>query len=319
MLADVARRRLRLASGIEIALLDWGGDGPLALLHHANGFCAGLWGLVAERLRPHFRLFAMDARGHGASSKPDPAEPEHYAWSRFGEDAGAVARQLAAEQGGGALLGIGHSFGGTALMMAAADDPALFERLVLVDPVLPSPELFASAQPEAAGGPRNLAISARRRRQVFASRAEARAAWAGRAVFADWDPRALDLYAEFGLVARAQGGVELACPGEIEATIFDQARRFDAFALAARVSRPALILCALRGNFGRAAYDAVAARMPDARVVDVPAGHLVPMERPDLVAEQVLAFGGRASHAAPDAARAAAAPRAAKARSSERA
>lgn len=287
MLQGVARRRIRLTSGVEIALLDWGGEGPLALLHHANGFCAGLWGLVAERLRPHFRLVAMDARGHGASSKPDPAQPGHYVWDRFGEDAGAVAHQLAAEHGG-PLLGIGHSFGGTALMMAAAADPALFSRLVLVDPVLPSPGFFAGAAPK--GENRDLATSARRRKQVFASRAEARATWAGRAVFASWDPRALDLYAEYGLAPHAGGGVELACPGEIEATIFDHARRFDAWELAARVATPSLIVCAERGTFGRPLYDQVAARMRDARVVDVPTGHLVPMERPDLVAKLALEF-----------------------------
>jgi pimeloyl-ACP methyl ester carboxylesterase len=292
--AQVERRRLRLASGIEIALLDWGGDGALALLHHANGFCAGLWGLVAERLRPHFRLIAMDARGHGESSKPDPTNPANYEWPRFGEDAGAVARQLATEFRSPSLLGVGHSFGGTALMMASAADPALFRRLVLVDPVLSSPVFFTNvlANGPRPGENRDLAASARRRRQVFASRAEARDTWAGRAVFQRWDPRALDLYAEYGLLPHAGGGVELACPGEIEAAIFEQARRLDAWELATHVSVPALILCAERGNFGRAMYDQVAARMRDARITDVPTGHLVPMERPDLVAEQVLAFGG---------------------------
>lgn len=292
MTAQVERRRLRLASGIEIALLDWGGDGPPALLHHANGFCAGLWGLVAERLRPHFRLIAMDARGHGESSKPDPSNDASYEWIRFGEDAGAVARQLVAELGAPSLLGVGHSFGGTALMMASAADPALFRRLVLVDPVLPTPTFYANILARGPGESRDLATSARKRRQVFPSRAEARDIWAGRAVFQSWDPRALDLYAEYGLLPHAGGGVELACPGEIEATIFDHARRLDAWELAARLSVPALILCAERGNFGRAMYDQVAARMRHARIVDVPTGHLVPMERPDLVAEHVLAFGG---------------------------
>jgi pimeloyl-ACP methyl ester carboxylesterase len=299
MLADVAKRKLTLASGIEIALLDWGGAGPLVLLHHANGFCAGLWGLVAERLRQRFRLVAMDARGHGESSKPDPAQPGSYDWSRFGEDAGEVAHRLASEHGA-PLYGVGHSFGGTALMNAAADDPSLFRRLVLVDPVLPSPTFFAGAAPR--GENRDLASSARKRRQVFASRAEARETWAGRAVFAAWQPRAIDLYAEFGLIPRREGGFELACPGEIEATIFDHARRFDALALAGRVATPSLIVCAERGTFGRPLYDQVAACMPDARVVDVPTGHLVPMERPDLVAENVLEFfeqaaAGRAQRA----------------------
>jgi pimeloyl-ACP methyl ester carboxylesterase len=287
MLTDVARRRLTLASGIEIALLDWGGSGPLVLLHHANGFCAGLWGLVAEKLRDRFRLVAMDARGHGMSSKPDPPQPGAYDWSRFGEDAGEVAHRLAAEHGA-PLYGVGHSFGGTALMMASAADPALFRRLVLVDPVLPSPAFFAGAAPR--GENRDLASSARKRRQVFASRAEARDTWAGRAVFSAWQPRALDLYAEYGLAPHAGGGVELACPGEIEATIFDHARLFDALALAGRVTTPSLILCAERGTFGHALYDQIAARMPDVRIVDVPTGHLVPMERPDLVAENVLKF-----------------------------
>jgi pimeloyl-ACP methyl ester carboxylesterase len=295
MLADVARRRLRLDSGVEIALLDWGGDGPLALLHHANGFCAEIWGLVAERLRGHFRPVAMDARGHGASSKPDPADPESYVWERFGEDALGVARALAAERGGRVALGLGHSFGGSALMMAAAEAPELFERLVLVDPVLPSPEFFRMQQPpvELARN-RDLAASARKRRTQFASRAEARETWAGRSVFRDWDPRALDLYAEFGLVDSPGGGVELACPGPIEAAIFDQARHFDAIALAARVSTPSLVLCAERGTFGHANYAKVCAAMRDARIVDVPTGHLVVMERPDLVAEHTLAFTGPA-------------------------
>jgi pimeloyl-ACP methyl ester carboxylesterase len=292
--AQVERRRLRLASGIEIALLDWGGDGPPALLHHANGFCAGLWGLVAERLRPHFRLIAMDARGHGESSKPDPGNPASYAWTRFGEDAGAVARMLAAELRTPSLLGIGHSFGGTALMMASAADPALFRRLVLVDPVLPSPAFYANVMARGPGDNRDLVASARKRRQVFASRAEARDTWAGRAVFESWDPRALDLYAEYGLLPHAGGGVELACPGPIEAAIFEQARHVDAFGLAEKVAVPCLILCAARGNFGRAMYDQVAARMRDARIVDVPTGHLVPMERPDLVAEHALAYCGGA-------------------------
>jgi len=118
MLSQVRRRKLALhGSSIEIALLDWGGDGPLALLHHANGFCAGVWGLVAERLRGHYRVIAMDARGHGDSSKPKGADCYH--WELFGRDLLGVAEALAAEHPDGRIaLGLGHSFGGIALLMA---------------------------------------------------------------------------------------------------------------------------------------------------------------------------------------------------------
>ena len=98
MLDQVRRRKLSLPeSGIEIALLDWGGSGPLALLHHATGYCAGVWGPVAEQLSHHYRVIAMDARGHGDSSKPVGADS--YRWAHFGRDVVAVAEQLATEQG----------------------------------------------------------------------------------------------------------------------------------------------------------------------------------------------------------------------------
>ena len=37
---------------VAINVRDFGGSGPLALLHHANGFAAGTWALVARELEP---------------------------------------------------------------------------------------------------------------------------------------------------------------------------------------------------------------------------------------------------------------------------
>ena len=54
---------------------------PLALLHHANGFCGGMWALVVEALGDDFHCLALDARGHGDSSKPEADAA--YAWSCF--------------------------------------------------------------------------------------------------------------------------------------------------------------------------------------------------------------------------------------------
>lgn len=47
------------------------------------------------------------------------------------------------------------------------------------------------------------------------------------------------------------------------------------------------LLWASRGDFPRAMYEQLASAMPGARVHDIDAGHLVPMERPDLVLEAV--------------------------------
>ena len=53
---------------LKLRLRDFGGQGkPIALLHHANGFCAGTWQLVASKLINQFHVVAIDARGHGES------------------------------------------------------------------------------------------------------------------------------------------------------------------------------------------------------------------------------------------------------------
>ena len=285
-----ASRRIPLPEcGVEIALLDWGGDGPLVFMHHANGFCAGTLGLVAEALVPRFRVIGMDARGHGDSSKPE--EPDAYAWPNFAADYLAVAERLADECGGGRVaVGLGHSFGGTSALGAAARRSELFERLVLVDPVMPVPELTAQYRddPERAARVGRLIDGARKRRSLWPNAADARAHFASRSLFANWLPAALDLYIEHGLRERPDGQLELRCPGEVEATVFSSSGSVDVFELARRVTTPTTLLWAARGDFPRAVYERAAALMASARIVDVDAGHLIPMERPDLVVAAVL-------------------------------
>ncbi len=290
MLNDVRRRRLELPErGLSVALLDWGGDGPLALLNHANGFCAGLWAPVVECLRPHFRVIAMDARGHGDTSKPEGAEPYH--WHCFGEDVRAVATALREERGGERLaLGLGHSFGGTSILMAVAEAPDLYERVICVDPVLMPPPGFDDARRLA--NARRLSQAARQRRHVWTSREEAREAWAAKPLFAGWDPRALDLYVAEALAERSDGRFELKCPAEVEAAVFELGPHFDPWPLAPRICVPALLLWAVRGDFPRQAYEAFAAQMPQGRVEDLDMGHLAPMECPERVARAVLEFCG---------------------------
>jgi pimeloyl-ACP methyl ester carboxylesterase len=289
MLDGVERRRLVLPDrDVEIALLDWGGDGPLALLHHANGFCAALWDPVAERLRERFHVVAMDARGHGDSSKPEGRAA--YDWSHFGRDAAAVAAALAKEEPQGRVaLGLGHSFGGTSLVLAAIERPGLFDRLVLVDPIV-----MASAVTEdpgiRAGRTNAMAEGARRRRQVWPDRGTARAVWAGKQMFAGWQDRVLDLYVAEGLADLPDGRVALKCPGAVEAAIFENNTSVDVMGAAPQLATPTLVLWAMHGNFPREHFEQLSGRMQHARLRDADAGHLVPMQRPDLVADEVLAF-----------------------------
>jgi len=301
MLQQAAPRRVLLPErGVALALADWGGDGPLALLHHATGFCKGIWAPIALQLRQRFRVIALDARGHGDSSKPDPAAPDSYHWDHFALDLLDLARILAPEHGGRVALGIGHSFGGTTMLGAASRQAGLFERLVLVDAVIPPPPGQAQANAERSTATRgstgerargrSMVEAARRRRSQWPNRNAARQRWAQRSIFSSWTPEALDLYALDGLREREDGSVALKCPGEVEAAVFANVLSVDVMPMAQRVQAQTLWLWASQGDFSRAQYDSLAARMASARVETLEASHLVTMEQPDLVAQAALRF-----------------------------
>lgn len=292
MLQNVERYRIPVPhADLEISLIDWGGNGPLALLHHANGFCAGMWGVVAQGLRRHFRVIAMDARGHGDSDKPQGNE--HYRWENFGLDAAAVADVLVSRHGP-VTLGLGHSFGGTALTLAAIQRPDLFERLVLLDPIV-MPTVVVESPEMRAERTSSLVEAARRRRHVFESRKEAYEGWKGRAIFTDWDLRCLELYVTEGLADRSDGSVELKCPGEVEAAIFEGGADADVMGRLDRLEAPTLIAWASGGSFPRDHFEELAARMQRGEVITAELGHLIPMEQPEWVVRQVLRFNARSA------------------------
>lgn len=282
LLARARRRSLRLpARGVEIALCEWGEGERVALLHHANGFCKGMWAEVATRLAADgWRVVALDARGHGDSSQPEGEAA--YQWDAFAEDLVAVAATLVAERGGAPLaLGLGHSFGGTSMIGAAARRPELFERLLLVDPVVPPPlrDVDAHDVPHL----RKLIEGARKRRAEWPSRAAARAWCRERRFFSAWRPIAIELYLLDGMRERDDGSLVLKCPGAVEGAVFAGSGGIDLLALAARVSVPTTIQWADGGDFSRAVHQTLADTMGNAQLEPLHCGHLVPMEQPDLV------------------------------------
>src|SRR5689334_5220570 len=51
--------------GLDLAYLDWGGDGPTGIFLHGGSLTAHTWDLVCAALSPRIRCVALDLRGHG--------------------------------------------------------------------------------------------------------------------------------------------------------------------------------------------------------------------------------------------------------------
>lgn len=282
---------------IAIAGWDWGGDKPIALLSHANGFCGAMWGLVAEALKADYRVVALDVRGHGDSQAPPV--PDGYSWDYFVSDLAGVAAQLLQETGRTSIdYGIGNSFGGIVTAAAESRQPGLFQRIAMLDPPIhPGPELLAQLgivpSPRA---PSVIAKQARKRSAVFPSREFVRDAWQDKPLFAGWDPRAFELYVSEGLKDRDDGHVELKCNPMVEATIFDTTGSLDTFEFAPRVAAPVLLVRAADGFIEGVVFEHLAALFPNCQLETATAGHLLPMEAPDLTVELLRGFARVRNH-----------------------
>lgn len=263
------------------------GAADTILLAHATGFHARCWDQVVARLGER-HVVAVDQRGHGRS---DGEPPVH--WRQFGEDLVALVRALHL----GALVGVGHSMGGHAVTEAAALVPDRFRRLVLIDPVIVRPDLYAAPGPEAGRMPGEHPTA--RRRNRFASPDEMCARFAERPPFDAWDRRVLHDYCVHGARPDPSGdGWVLACRPEFEAEIYMTSRGNGGIHERVRaVQAPVLVVRAMEPPSDRELPDfrysptwpGLAAAFPRGRDLHLPdRTHFLPMEDPALAARLIL-------------------------------
>ena len=266
-------------NGVRLALFDHPGPGAPILFVHATGFHGRCWNQIVTRI-PNRRSIAVDMRGHGLSSKPHPP----YEWHTFGDDVAAMARALDLR----GATGVGHSMGGHSLALAATIAPEAFAELILIDPVIMPRFAYI--------GRRREPHFARKRRNEWASPAEMFERFQGRPPFADWDPAVLRDYCDYGLV-RAADGYVLACPPEIEASIYEASGLDDAnlYGKLGEIDVPVTVIRSARKMRTGGAMDmAGSPTAPDlvthfrhGKDVETPFSHFIPMEAPALIADHI--------------------------------
>ena len=192
---------------------------------------------------------------------------------------------------------VGHSLGGVASLVAAVRNPGRYRALVMLDPtLLPDRVLVQLRAAKAAGGHRPIADSwagrARERKNEFATRDEAFAAWRGRTLFEDWSDAALWRYVESGLRPTGTGFVLRWSPAweahdyaSIYTESWDEESRIPA-------DLPALVISGgTSDTFGAASAARFKAMAPGAVMETVPGfGHLFPQAAPEETARRIGAW-----------------------------
>jgi pimeloyl-ACP methyl ester carboxylesterase len=275
--------RVETPDGLRLAVHAHGGDGPPVLLCHATGFHGAVWDPVAAELGGDLDRWAVDFRGHGASVVPEGSPLQD--WAAFGVDVLAVVDGLGLPPGG--VLGVGHSMGGAALLLAEQARPGTFRGIWAFEPITPP----RAAMP---GGPNPLSEGARRRRPVFASAADALANFAAKPPFDRLRADALHAYVRHGFVPDPEAGpqaVRLACRPEDEARVYEGGGSHGAFERLGEVGCPVVVAHG-EDPVGPASFaPLVADALPHGRLEPIAhVGHFGPLESPTAIAAAIRAF-----------------------------
>ena len=247
------------ANGIRIHYLRTGGAKPPVVLLHGLMGSGACWTPLARALAGEFDVVMPDARGHGGSSAPDRG----YSYDDLASDVVCLMRELELER----PVLLGHSMGGMTAAVVASRE--IVRGLVLVDPTFLEPERQREVHASD--------VAEQHRRALGLSKSELVAEATAR------HPRRsaeiIELQAEARLSTRIEAFEVLAPPNP---DYRDVVRAIDVPSLLVIGDSPVVTLemaAELRG---------VNARVRIAQVAD--AGHGLPFEQPERLAEVVAAF-----------------------------
>ncbi|MFK7896979.1 MAG: alpha/beta fold hydrolase [Myxococcota bacterium] len=275
--------RIAGADGLELHVLEWSQEGVPLVLLHGHGNEAHLWDDFVPKIADHYRVLAVDQRGHGDSGW----DPEgRYEAENMADDLEAVLAAFEIDR----FVLVGFSMGGRVSMAFASRHPERLAGLVLVDI---GPEL------DRRGIMRIGSEMAEQQNPTFAS-VEEYARLLSRNYPAG-QPEALMRMARFGLRQRDDGRFEMKMdpklradrPEDAESVAKEEAFTQLQWDALAKLPCPALVV---RGAASDILSPDIADKMvddviPNATLAVVPqAAHSVATDNPEGFAEAVCGF-----------------------------
>ncbi len=262
-----------------------------ALFLHANGFPTGVYRRFLSALGESVNLHTLPI-----IQTPRQLEPAKR-WPRMTDAVIHEARRIARQHGPVCL--IGHSMGGYLALLAGARLANDMAGAVLIDSPLvtgwrsPLFILLKSLGLTKVGGPARIAA---RRRDHWPSSDHARAHLADKPFIRRWAPEVLNDFITHGLTPESATPapttpVTLAIARHVERDIYAHLPARESLAAFRRLRQAGKPVFAVAGRFSREtdlAGRESNRRMFGDRWIELPAGHLVPMEQPEACARAVI-------------------------------
>ncbi|WP_193074730.1 alpha/beta fold hydrolase [Pseudomonas sp. FME51] len=257
---------------------------PLLHFIHGNGFCCRTYEPMLTLLAEHFDLWLCDMQGHGDSDHGGA----FVGWNRSAELAVEAFVAGKAIFGQAPRYALGHSFGGVMTSLILAAHPQLFQRAVLLDPVLFPRREILKRQWLGWMVSNPLAEGTRKRRSQWEDRQTAFGRLQGRGIFQGWEEEGLRAHIEHALRDEPEQGVVLKCAPNREAEVFESAPHGLWQALS-RIQTPVRLI---HGDqtypFVQQSAGRLSATNAHVTVEQLPGGHCFMQENAQLAAQRVV-------------------------------
>ena len=243
---------------------------------HANGFGIKTYSHFFSFLKP-YPIAGTELIGHG-KYRPTPN------WRPLAKE---LIEHIESHQNE-PVIGIGHSFGGAALLYAAQERPELFKQVIFFDPPVfnrTKQVLFNFLKLTGKYDKVSPAGLAKVRKQYFSTKEEAYKYFASKKFFQTFEEQCLKDYVNYGIKPNKEHGFELAFTREIEYEVF---RQVPNIGKKIRLSMPSHFIYSNQYKvLQKRDIEWLKKTLPNTEFIGFEGGHLFPQEKPKEVAELI--------------------------------
>lgn len=275
---------------MNIPFTDFGGSGPQLHFLNANGYPPECYQPLFSYLTQNFQVFGILMRPFWSNSSPQEIKD----WHLFSSDYLRFFRNKVSEP----VIAVGHSMGGIIALRAALHEPDHFKALVLIDPVLFHPwhilirrlifsrRLLDQLHP--------LIRTTRYRRREFLNLETAFKGFRRKRIFRYFTDENLQIYLKGITRFNEESRYELIFSPEWEMRVYATGIWND-MDIWKRIKDLHIPLLVIRGSetdtFLKKAVNLLKKEYPQSEITNINnSTHLVPLEKPQEVAEIILQF-----------------------------